>query len=326
MSDQVVLTKNLKKYFSSKKGIIKAVDGVNLSVFKGEIFGFLGPNGAGKTTSLRMLATLMTPTSGTIIIAGINAVEKPDEVRRHIGYVGQNGGSDRPATGIENLILQGRLYGMSHYEAKSRAKELIKLLQLEDFADRIVYTYSGGQRRRLDVALGIMHRPDVLFLDEPTVGLDPQNRTNLWDEIFKLRDNGVTIFLTTHYMEEADKLSDRLTIIDQGKIITEGTPETLKKQVGGDCIAISIENQDKLGSKLKESLEKEAFSQHVTEDSGFIKIYVKNSADSINQFMKLIDNQKIKLQSLTITQPSLDDVFLQKTGYSLRDKDLGEEV
>jgi ABC-2 type transport system ATP-binding protein len=326
MSEQVVLTKNLKKYFSSKKGIVKAVDGVNLSVFKGEIFGFLGPNGAGKTTSLRMLATLMTPTSGTITIAGINAVEKPNEVRRHIGYVGQNGGSDRPATGVENLMLQGRLYGMSYVEAKSRAKELIKLLQLEDFADRIVYTYSGGQRRRLDVALGIMHRPDVLFLDEPTVGLDPQNRTNLWDEIFKLKDNGVTIFLTTHYMEEADKLSDRLTIIDQGKIITEGTPEALKKQAGGDCIAIRIENQDKLGGKLKELLEKEVFTQHLTEDSGFIKTYVKNSAVSIDQFMELIDSQKIKLQSLTITQPSLDDVFLQKTGYSLRDKDLGEEV
>jgi ABC-2 type transport system ATP-binding protein len=324
MSEFIVTTKNLKKYFSSRSGTVKAVDGVNLAVRQGEIFGFLGPNGAGKTTTLRMLATLMTPTSGTINIAGFDVAKQPDEVRRHIGYVGQNGGSDRPATGVENLILQGRLYGMSHAEANERARELVKLLQLNDFADRIVYTYSGGQRRRLDVAIGIMHRPDVLFLDEPTVGLDPQNRANLWDEITKLKSQGVTIFLTTHYMEEADILSDRLTIIDEGKIVDEGTPEALKKEVGGDCIAIGVENQQDVGQKLKIAIKKEGYSTKITEESELIKIYVKDGALVVGRLMKLLDQQKVKLRTITITEPSLDDVFLQKTGYSLRDKDLDE--
>jgi ABC-2 type transport system ATP-binding protein len=325
MSDQVVLTKNLKKYFSTKRGLIKAVDGVNISVDQGgEIFGFLGPNGAGKTTTLRMLSTLMPPTSGSITIAGYDAIKEPDEVRRHIGYVGQNGGSDRPATGVENLILQGRLYGMSRQEAKARAAELIKLLQLDNFADRIVYSYSGGQRRRLDVAIGIMHRPEVLFLDEPTVGLDPQNRANLWDEITKLKNEGVTIFLTTHYMEEADILSDRLMIIDEGKIVVEGTPATLKKDVGVDCITVNIVNQAEEGPKLLTLLSKEKFTQKVSEDEGYIKIHVKDGALAVAQFMKLIDQQRIKLKTITITEPSLDDVFLLKTGYSLRDKEAQE--
>jgi ABC-2 type transport system ATP-binding protein len=324
LSNPVVLTKDLKKYFPTKNGVVKAVDGVNLSVRQGEIFGFLGPNGAGKTTTLRMLATLMTPTSGSITIAGFDTAKQPDEVRRHIGYVGQNGGSDRPATGVENLILQGRLYDMSYTEANQRANELVKLLQLEDFANRIVYTYSGGQRRRLDVAIGIMHSPEVLFLDEPTVGLDPQNRANLWDELLKLKQQGVTIFLTTHYMEEADVLSDRLTIIDQGKIVAEGTPEALKKEVGGDCICITVENQAEVGGKLKTLLKKAVFTQTVSEESGVIKIYVKDGAAVASRFMDLLDKQKIKLQTITITEPSLDDVFLRKTGYSLRDKDAAE--
>jgi ABC-2 type transport system ATP-binding protein len=324
MSKPVVLSKNLKKYFNSKKGVVKAVDGVNLSVGQGEIFGFLGPNGAGKTTTLRMLATLMVPTSGSITIAGYDVVKNPDEVRRHIGYVGQNGGSDRPATGVENLLLQGRLYGMSYSEAMARAKELVKLLQLEDFADRIVYTYSGGQRRRLDVAIGIMHRPEVLFLDEPTVGLDPQNRANLWEEIAKLKAQGVTIFLTTHYLEEADALSDRLTIIDQGKIVTEGTPKALKKEVGGDCITIKIEHQKEVGKELIDLLKKEASTQYITEDSEFIKIYVKNGAAAVIRLTELLNQQKLKLHSITVTEPSLDDVFLKKTGYLLRDKDVDE--
>jgi ABC-2 type transport system ATP-binding protein len=324
MPNPVVLTKNLKKHFPSKKGLVKAVDGVNLSVPPGEIFGFLGPNGAGKTTTLRMLATLMTPTSGSVTIAGFDAVKDADEVRRHIGYVGQSGGSDRPASGIENLILQGRLYGMSYRQAKDRANELIKLLQLDEFSDRIVYTYSGGQRRRLDVAIGIMHRPDVLFLDEPTVGLDPQNRANLWKEILKLKELGVTVFITTHYMEEADILSDRLTIIDQGKIVAEGTPKSLKKEVGGDCITISVEKPEDVSRKLIQSLQKEKFTQNIVQDDGYIKTYVKSDAAAVTGFMKIVDQQGVKLKTITITEPSLDDVFLKKTGYSLRDKDIEE--
>ena len=208
----------------------------------GEIFGFLGPNGAGKTTTLRMLTTLMPPDEGQAIVAGFDVANEPEEVRRSIGYVGQNGGSDRPATGRENLILQGRLYDLNATEARERADELIKLMDLDDFADRIVHTYSGGQRRRLDVAIGLVNRPKVLFLDEPTTGLDLQNRANLWVQIKKLKSDGATIFLTTHYLDEADVLSDRLAIMDHGKIVTEGTPEELKRAVAHDCITICIEH------------------------------------------------------------------------------------
>ena len=225
MPDAVVVTEDLKKYFPSRNGPVKAVDGVNLEVFPGEIFGFLGPNGAGKTTTLRILTTLVKADSGAATIAGFDVLREPGDVRRNIGYVGQAGGADRPATGRENLILQGRLYDMTLQQAKERAAELIAALDLTEFADRIAHTYSGGQLRRLDVALGIMHRPKVLFLDEPTTGLDPQNRANLWIQIGKLRDMGVTVFLTTHYLEEADTLSDRLAIMDHGKIVAEGTPE-----------------------------------------------------------------------------------------------------
>ena len=199
-ADPVVLTEDLKKYFTSRKGEVKAVDGVDLSVTPGEIFGFLGPNGAGKTTTLRMLTTLIPPDAGRAIVAGFDVFKDPDKVRRNIGYIGQNGGSDLPATGRENLVLQGRLYGMKAAESKARAGELIDLLDLTEFADRVAYTYSGGQRRRLDVAIGLMNRPQVLFLDEPTTGLDPQNRANLWVQINKLRAEGATIFITTHYL------------------------------------------------------------------------------------------------------------------------------
>jgi ABC-2 type transport system ATP-binding protein len=286
----------------------------------------LGPNGAGKTTTLRMLATLMTPDGGLATVAGFDVVKQPGEVRRHIGYVGQSGGSDRPATGLENLVLQGRLYGMSYQEAKKRANELVKLLQLSDFAQRIVYTYSGGQRRRLDVALGIMHRPDVLFLDEPTTGLDPQNRANLWVQIQKLRDSGVTIFLTTHYLEEADALSDRLAIIDQGKIVAEGTPQVLKEEVGQDCITIGLENQKEKAQKLVALLKEKSFIRSITEQPEHLNLYVKKAAGSLPQILQMMGQQNIKLQAITITKPTLDDVFLQKTGYSLRDKDADEEL
>jgi ABC-2 type transport system ATP-binding protein len=323
MAQSVVLTKDLVKIFPGRRGTVRAVDGVDLSVQEGEVFGFLGPNGAGKTTTLRMLATLMKPDSGTITIAGFDAAKNPGDVRRHIGYVGQNGGSDRPATGVENLILQGRLYGMTYRVAKDRAQELVTLLQLDEFADRIVHTYSGGQRRRLDVALGIMHRPDVLFLDEPTVGLDPQNRANLWDQIRVLKAQGVTIFLTTHYMEEADALSDRLTIIDQGRIVAEGTPESLKQEVGGECISITIEHQDRCGEALVAEVQRRNFALRTSVTKGIINIYVHDSAATVAQLLSAVDHQGVTLRTITITEPSLDDVFLQKTGYTLRDKEMG---
>ena len=231
MSEEVVSIVDLKKYFSTRHGVVKAVDGVNLSVAAGEVFGFLGPNGAGKTTTLRILATLIPADSGEAVVAGYDVLKDPDKVRRRIGYVGQSGGADRPATGREDLTLQGRLYGMSKTEASTRAEELIDLLDLTDFADRIVYTYSGGQRRRLDVALGIMHRPQVLFLDEPTLGLDVLARRELWSVIKKLKGK-VTIILTTHYLEEAEALSDKIGIMAKGELKALGTAAELIAKTG----------------------------------------------------------------------------------------------
>jgi len=235
----IVEAKKLTKVYNGK---IRAVDELDLEIKEGQIFGFLGPNGAGKTTTLRMLATLIPIDSGEATVAGQDVRRHPANVRRHIGYVGQFGGADGLATGREDLMLQGQLNGMNSPDVKKRTEELIDVLDLRDFADRKCSTYSGGQRRRLEVALGIMHRPEVLFLDEPTTGLDPQNRANLWVQIRKLRDTGTTIFLTTHYLEEADALSDELAIMDHGKVVAQGTSRELKQQIAGDSVLFSFKN------------------------------------------------------------------------------------
>ena len=236
-TDRIIATDGLRKSFRSPKGTVDAVNGVSIEVDRGEIFGFLGPNGAGKTTTLRMLTTLLPIDAGVATVAGFDVARQPQEVRSRIGYVSQLGGADDLATGRENLILQGRLYGGDLASVKRRTEALMGILDLSEFADRRVKTYSGGQRRRLDIALGIIHQPEVLFLDEPSTGLDPQNRANLWDHVRDLRDRGATIFLTTHYLEEADALCDRLMIMDHGEIIVEGTPRDLKRRgvgrVGG---------------------------------------------------------------------------------------------
>lgn len=317
--EPIVVTRGLKKSFKSKRGMIRAVDGVDLAVQPGEIFGFLGPNGAGKTTTLRMLTTLMPPDEGQAIVAGFDVVKEPEAVRRSIGYVGQNGGSDRPATGRENLILQGRLYDLNATEARERADELIKLMDLDDFADRIVHTYSGGQRRRLDVAIGLVNRPKVLFLDEPTTGLDLQNRANLWAQIKKLQSEGATIFLTTHYLEEADVLSDRLAIMDHGRIVTEGTPEELKKAVAHYCITIGVEHPMENVPVLKGLLEDRDYVREMTEEQESLKLCVSDFAVALPEVMNLLEREKISLETVTLSETTLDDVFLQKTGYSLRD-------
>ena len=318
MPDEVVSTVGLKKYFSARSGVVKAVDGVDLNVPAGQVFGFLGPNGAGKTTTLRILTTLMVADSGQAVVAGYDVLKNPDAVRRRIGYVSQSGGSDRPATGRENLVLQGRLYGMSRSDAEKRAAELIGLLDLTDFADRIVYTYSGGQRRRLDVALGIMHHPQVLFLDEPTTGLDPQNRANLWEQIAKLKATGTTIFLTTHYLEEADVLSDYVAIMDHGRIVAEGTPESLKRQVSLDTIRITLSDPAQ-GSLVIENLERQEVVKAVAQEGDCVRISVDNGEAALPQIMRALDEQKLAMSGITLTTATLDDVFLEKTGRSLRD-------
>ena len=229
----MIETHKLAKTFKSRKGPVEAVRGVDLHVNEGEIFGFLGPNGAGKTTTMRMLSTLLDPSDGQATVCGYDLRRDPAKVRTQIGYVGQKGGAEARETGRENLVLQGRLYGMNKADALKRAAELVSRLELETFADRLAKTYSGGQRRRLDIAMGMMHRPRLLILDEPTTGLDPQSRMRIWDEVRSLRAEGMTIFLTSHYMDEADTLCDRLAIMDNGKIVGEDTPRALKQQIAG---------------------------------------------------------------------------------------------
>src|SRR4029079_16191067 len=234
-------THDLQRTFKTRSGKVEAVRGVDLRVQAGEIFGFLGPNGAGKTTTLRMLATLIAPTAGEATVAGADLATEPQEVRRRIGYVPQGGSTDPAETGLRELVSQGRLDGLDKTAAQARATEVLAALDLEAAADRPTMSYSGGMRRRLDVGLGIVHRPRVLFLDEPTTGLDPQARARMWDAIRGLRELGTTVFLTTHYLEEADALADRLAIIDHGEIVAEGTADELKRQVAGDAITIGIE-------------------------------------------------------------------------------------
>ncbi len=315
----VISTRELRKSFTGAHGsTVEAVRGVDIDVARGEIFGFLGPNGAGKTTTLRMLTTLLPIDGGTATVAGFDVRRQPDQVRAHIGYVSQAGGADDLASGRENLVLQGRLYGGEVAKVRRRAQTLIELLDLSEFADRRVTTYSGGQRRRLDVALGIVHEPQVLFLDEPSTGLDPQNRANLWEHIARLREAGTTVFLTTHYLEEADALCDRLMIIDHGEIITAGTPQELKRQVAGETILISLRDQDTANSAIAQ-LKAEPYVRELTADDTQLRLYVQDGATALPQILRRLDHAAIAVKAMSLSEPTLDDVFLRETGRSLRD-------
>ena len=309
----------LRKAFRAGKSTVPAVDGLDLEVKAGEIFGFLGPNGAGKTTALRLLATLLAPDGGTATVAGCDVRKQPGEVRRHVGYVSQLGGADDEATGYQDMILQGRLYGMTRAAATARARELADLLQIGEFAGRKIKTYSGGQKRRLDVASGIMHRPDVLFLDEPTTGLDPQNRANLWDQIRALRDAGTTIFLTTHYLEEADALSDRVGIIDHGKVVAGGTPRELKARVAGDSVLIRPALDGETLGDLRDHLASAPAVREARVENDALRLYVDDGARALPQLFSLLGARHVTVDSVSLSQPSLDDVFLEQTGRSLRD-------
>jgi ABC-2 type transport system ATP-binding protein len=320
MDDSVISTHELRKSFRAKRASpIEAVRGVSINVARGEIFGFLGPNGAGKTTTLRMLTTLLPIDAGTATVAGFDVRREPDRVRSRIGYVSQLGGSDDLATGRENLVLQGRLYGADIATVRSRAGELIELLDLAPFADRRVMTYSGGQRRRLDVALGIVHAPEVLFLDEPSTGLDPQNRANLWEHIGALRDRGTTVFLTTHYLEEADELCDRLMIIDHGVIVADGTPRELKRAVAGDTVLLSLREDDHAVERAEQRLQAQPYVRELTVDGPEIHLYVEDGGAALPEMLRLLDHEGIGLRAMSLSEPTLDDVFLRQTGRSLRD-------
>jgi ABC-2 type transport system ATP-binding protein len=312
----VIEVNDLHKVF----GDVRAVDGISFSVDEGTIFGFLGPNGAGKTTTIRILVTLTIQTSGTAIVAGIDVVSDPSSVRRRVGYAAQATGIDRDLTGHENVVLQGRLHGMSRSDAASEAGSILEVLGLADVKDRRAGTYSGGMARRLDLAQALVHRPTVLFLDEPTTGLDPQNRHALWSYLHDLNREGMTMFLTTQYLEEADELVDKLAIIDNGKIIVEGSPAELKRGVGGDTVTVSLSTDD---PPEKLDLVSQAVQQlqninavDIVDNS--VVVYLEDGGSRIAEIVRTIDATGVHVARLELAEPSLDQVFLRHTGSRLR--------
>ncbi|MDQ6674986.1 MAG: ATP-binding cassette domain-containing protein, partial [Chloroflexota bacterium] len=269
-----------------------------------------------KTTTLRMLSTLLPPTGGEATVAGCDLRREPKKVRERIGYVGQLGGTDPGVTGRMELEFQARLYGASAADARQKARAMLSALELEAAADRPAGTYSGGQRRRLDVGLGLIHGPRLLFLDEPTTGLDPQGRARLWGEVRRLKDARVTVFLTTHYLEEADALCDRLAIIDHGRIVAEGTPEHLKREIAGDVITLGLGDQREDALTL---LQTQPFVRQAGAEGEGLRLYVDRGEAAMPAILRLLDGAGFQLQTIAMSRPSLDDVFLQQTGHSLRD-------
>ncbi len=324
-----IQTDNLTKTFSVRKKPVTAVNGISLTVHTGEIFGFLGPNGAGKTTTMRMLTTLLKPTGGTALVAGYDLSKQPELVRANIGYVSQSGGLEGSATARENLILQARVFGKSFKEASVRVDELIKAFDLQEFADRYVQTYSGGQRRKVDIALGLVHNPKLLFLDEPTVGLDPQSRANIWAQIRKLREQGTTIFLTTHYLDEADNLCDRVAIVDHGIIVALDSPQSLKRLIASDIIVLEMAKQtpEQTQKQVIDTLDIKALFtsiadvREVIKEKESIRLLVRHGEALLPDILRLCDKAGIALTTIALHHPTLDDVFLQKTGRSFIQED-----
>jgi ABC-2 type transport system ATP-binding protein len=317
-SEFAVVLSDVHKTFPGKESVF-ALRGVNLQVPQGIIFGFLGPNGAGKTTTLRILTTLLPFEKGKAYVAGVDVKKDPQTVRKMIGYVSQKGGADRSATGRENLILQGRLYGLSQQETLAQTESLIDAFVLKDCIDRFVSTYSGGQRRRLDIALAMMHQPKILFLDEPTNGLDPQSRDNLWSKIIELKQKGITIFLTSHYLDEVDALADFLAIMDHGKIVAEGSPSHLKAQISGDIITIGMSKNFHTHAMALFD-DKKSFLRDVHSKDQELRLHVDKGASAMPQILRLLDQASIQFDTIQMSVPSLNDVFLKQTGRSLREE------
>jgi ABC-2 type transport system ATP-binding protein len=318
----IIEARGLARTFTSRRRTVEAVRGVDLTVADGEIVGFLGPNGAGKTTTLRMLTTLLRPTAGTATVAGADLLADPVGVRRRIGYVAQAigataGGSDPNATVGEEISLQAMLYRVPQGEIAERTTRLTRQLDLGGLDDRLVKTLSGGQRRRLDIALGLVHSPRLVFLDEPTTGLDPQSRSNLWDHIRRLREDlGTTVFLTTHYLDEADALCDRILVIDYGKIVAEGAPDELKRRISGDVITLSVSGDP---DAAKGVLAAHEGVRDITVSGRSLRLTVANGEEALPGLLRALDAAGLALQSIQLARPSLDDVFLTVTGRSLRE-------
>ncbi|MGA7723344.1 MAG: ATP-binding cassette domain-containing protein [Ignavibacteriaceae bacterium] len=321
MDNNIIIVEQLKKIFTGgsrrKSKTVEAVNNIDFQVKENEIFGLLGPNGAGKTTTMRILCTLITLTAGKISVLGYDLLKQQGEIRKNIGYVSQKGGLEPRSTGRENIIMQARLYGMGAHEAEELTDELLQKLELKPIADRKAKTYSGGQRRLFDLATGIVHKPRILFLDEPTTGLDPGSRSHVWNEVKKLHNEGTTIILTTHYLEEADVLCDRVAIINLGKIVELDNPAQLKRKIiSGDIISLNFENNDLLLS-AKDILMKETFVKELQPVDSTLHIYVDEGDSALPLVIQLLNKNNLHVQTVSLSRPTLDDVFLKLTGRKL---------
>jgi len=311
-ADVAIEAHGLRRTF---KGDIEAVRGIDLNVTAGQVFGFLGPNGAGKTTTVRMLCTLLPPTSGTARVAGVDVVADPAAVRRRIGVALQEIGLDPVQTGRELLELQCWLYGITGPAARARADELLELVGLVDAAERRTKTYSGGMKRRLDLASALVHSPAVLFLDEPTTGLDPASRLTIWEEVRRINSEGTTVFLTTQYLEEADRLCDRLAIIDGGGIVADGTPEELKSRMGHDVVSVGLDGAQ--ATAIRTAIGELPGLDRVVVERDALALYVKDGPALLAEVVRRLDRDGIRVGAISVARPSLDDVFLQATGRRL---------
>jgi ABC-2 type transport system ATP-binding protein len=320
MERELITARGLARRFKTKAGTVEAVRGIDLDVRAGEIVGLLGPNGAGKTTTLRMLTTLLEPSAGSATVAGHDLLGEPGEVRRRIGYVAQVGAAPSAGTVLgEELITQARLQGLTKADAAARLDEVAPQLNLDGLEGRALQELSGGQRRRFDVALGLMHRPALVFLDEPTTGLDPQSRANLWEHVRRLRErDGVTILLTTHYLDEADALADRILVMDDGRIVADDTPDALKARISGDVVALTL--ADSVDAARTEAVVRKAVAvRALHSDDGGLNITVENGAMAVAPLLRALDAASIPVEGVAVSRPTLDDVFLTLTGRSLRE-------
>ena len=316
--NEAITTQDLTKKFN---GLV-AVDHINFKVKSGEIFGLLGPNGAGKTTTINMLITLLKPTEGTAYVSGFDIRSEPEKIRERIGVVFQDMTVDRNLTGYENMWLHGKLYNIPEKELKRKIKELLEFVELEKWANVELRKYSGGMIRRLEIARGLLHTPEILFLDEPTLGLDPQTRAHIWDYIRRTKkEKDMTILLTTHYMDEAEKLCDKIAIIDHGKIIAIGTPEQLKKMIGGDIIYITISKENHNIKSFMEAIKNDVSEKIKILNTNTLAITVENAPEKIPLIFDTAQSNGVKILEIKYSRPTLDDVFLQLTGRKLREEE-----